>query len=708
MEKIMNKKTVIIIALLILFSFSFTQFTLATSTPGQIYEENISIMYRNTTVYAPAVAQTDNGYVGIISTITVTIQNNGSGRVFVDTIPLTQIDMQGSARLAVKVASKIVEVDNIDANDFDFFFVVRTDAPIIGGPSAGAIMTVATVALLENWDLSGTTVMTGMINPDGSIGPIGGIPQKIDAADLVGATRFLIPKGQGTYTETVTETIIEHGHSRTYSHPVTKSIADYAMENYGIEVIEVEDIKEAITNFTGYVFPTVESDKKISTEDYIDSMMPLAATLLNESKNLYEKANDAFDNSSIPNKWPDYYRNDITDFLNDGKDRYEESQKWYDEGVYYSSTSKSFQSLIDLRFVIYACEYFGSEDKDEYLTSLLNQATSLHENKSKEAKNAEINGMITLQCVGAAQKRVSEAAAYLSDASLSYKNSKYLMTLYRISFATERSNSVGWWLRISDGFNDTGDINITTLKNLVSEYMEDTQQSITYSTVILQEVGKYSSYITSAEELLESAGDNLKNDYPAAALFETLEALVKANIAIENIDGDAEGKIDRARNSSSSSIAKSRNIGIEPVLAVSYYEYAESLVNESSYDSALVYYKYGNIIAGAISFTNFSAGTASSRYIGIPEVNIPTWKKMFSSYSDITLFGSFAFIMGIIAGVGLAIIAYNIHQSKKPEEEKEGKWIPQSMDEYYKRQKKEDFPGDEIPRSIENYYKKNK
>ena len=697
----MKKTTAILTIIILLSSFSFTQFTLATINPGHIYEENISIMYRNTTVYAPAVAQTDNGYV-------VTIQSNGSGRVFVDTIPLTQIDMQGSARLAVKVASKIVEVDNISANEYDFFFVVRTNAPIIGGPSAGAIMTVATVALLENWDISNTTVMTGMINPDGSIGPIGGIQQKIDAANSVGATRFLIPKGQGTYTETVTETVVENRRSKTYSHPVTKSIADYAMKNYGIEAIEVEDIREVIANFTGHIFPTVESDKKISTEDYIGSMMPLAATLLNESKNLYKKANAAFDNSSIPNKWPDYYRNDVTDFLNDGKDRYEESQRWYDEGVYYSSTSKSFQSLIDSRFVTYACEYFGSENKDDYLTVLLDQATSLHKNKSKEAKNAEINGMITLQCVGAAQKRVSEASYYLSDARENYEDGDYMTMLYRISFATERSNSVGWWLGIADGFNDTGSFDIISLKKLVSEYMEDTHQSITYSTVILQEAGKTSSYISSAEELLKSAENSLENDYPAAALFETLEALVKANIAIENIDGDAEAKIDRARDSSSNSIAKSRNLGIEPVLAVSYYEYAESLVNESLYDSGLVYYKYGNIIAGAVSFTNFSAGTSASRYIGIPESNIPVWKSMFSSSSDIILFAGIAFITGAIIGIGISIIIYNMRPTKEVEGKKNTEWAPKNIDEYYKKQKNEEFPGDKIPRSIEDYYKKNK
>ena len=79
--------------------------------PGTIYEETKSSTYRSVSVYAPAVAQTGNGYVGVIATITVSIQNNGSGRVFVDTLPLTQVDMQGSARLAVKVAGTLVRND---------------------------------------------------------------------------------------------------------------------------------------------------------------------------------------------------------------------------------------------------------------------------------------------------------------------------------------------------------------------------------------------------------------------------------------------------------------------------------------------------------------------------------------------------------------------------------------------------------------------
>ena len=150
----MLRKFLMLVLGLSVICSSFSQFSLAALTPGQICEGEISLSYRNVTVYAPAVAKTDAGYVGVISTITVTIQNNGSGRVFVDTLPLTQIDMQGSARLAVKVAGAFVRRDNISADDYDFFFVVRTSSPIIGGPSAGAVMTVATISLLRTGPLT--------------------------------------------------------------------------------------------------------------------------------------------------------------------------------------------------------------------------------------------------------------------------------------------------------------------------------------------------------------------------------------------------------------------------------------------------------------------------------------------------------------------------------------------------------------------------
>jgi uncharacterized protein len=699
----MSNKILLLTLSIFVICCSFQQVSLATS-PGEIYEGDISLDYRNVTVYAPAVAQTEEGYVGVISTITVTIQNNGSGRVFVDTLPLTQIDMQGSARLAVKVAGALVTRDNMSTDNYDFFFVVRTSAPIIGGPSAGGVMTVATVALLENWDIDRRTVMTGMINPDGSIGPIGGIPQKIDAAYSVGAKRFLIPKGQGTYTEMVTETIQQNGWRRTVTYPVTRNVAEYAMENYGMEIVEVADINQALMNFTGYSFPIPESESKITTEDYVDSMKPLASTLLDDARQSFQNASDLVNQSSIPNRYPFYYGNQITDILSDAEERIEEAEAWYEQGLYYTSTSKSFQSLIDSRFVSYACEYFNADDENEYVMSLFDDVTSFYQEKSEEAKKAAINGMISLQCVGAAQKRVSEAGSYVSDAWESYEENDYLSLLYKLGFARERSKSVGWWLDITSHFNDSGEINASELDDLALEYIEDARQAATYSSVILQEMGKSSDYLASAQELLQSARDDLEKKYPAAALFEALEALVKANLAIETIDGVTQDKIERARESAGGSISESRTIGIEPVLAVSYYEYAESLVNESSLNSAIIYYKYSDIIAGAVGFTKPASSTSSSRYIGIPEINTPVWwRGMF----DLTQYFIVFAVMSTLGGLLLGIVLGNIF-SKRGKEKIIEQWVPKSIKDYHKKQKEQYFPDHQTPRSINDYYKKDK
>ena len=655
---------------------------------GTISEGTVSLEFRNVTVYAPAVSQGGTGYSGVISTITVTVQGNGSGRVFVDTLPLTAVDMQGSARLAVKVASALISTDtrpHLNPYTCDFFFVVRTTAPMIGGPSAGAILTVAVIALLANWTIDDRTVMTGMINPDGSIGPIGGIPYKIDAAATVGATRFLIPQGQTTYTEMVTEYQTINGVIWENTYPVTRNVSEYAQGKYGMEVVEVEDIYDALLLFTGWTFPIRESADKITTEDYIRAMKPLATTLLENAHISHRNASHLFNTTTIPNRYPNYYRNQVTDFLNAATDRLLESSHWYDKEVYYTSTSKSFQSLIDSIFVRYACQYFSSEDPEEFVQFLINQASHAYQNKSQLARNAKIRGMVTLQCVGAAQQRITEAASYLSDANASFRSNDYLTALYKIAFATQRIDSVQWWLNISIPFQDSGDINESMIKALAEEYLDDAQQAIVYSEIILNELGKTSVHLNNAKTLLTTARSEQEKGYFAAALFASFESLVKANLALELVDGVTNQKIERAKERASASIAESRNMGIEPVLAVSYYEFAESLANESSFDSSIVYYKNADLIAGALRFTT-PYGVRSSRYVGIPErKTLVPWEYGPARY--IGLFMLFALIGGI-AGVGFGILLSMFFDQKK--------------------QKEHFFTRNTIPRSIEDYYKKQK
>lgn len=676
--------------------------------PGNINHGNVKIEYHNVTVFAPAVAQTENGYIGVTSTVTVTIQSNGSGRVFVDTLPLTQIDMQGSARLAVKVASSLVLNDKnciINPNSYDYFFVIRTNSPVIGGPSAGAIMTTAVIALLQNWTMDSTTMMTGMINPDGSIGPVGGIIQKVDAAYSVGAERFLIPKGQNIYTETVTETNSDQGWTQIITRQVLRNVTQYAIENYGIEVKEVEDINEALYYFTGWNFSTAESNDSIGTEEYIYSMKPLASNLLNNSKSAFQNASYYFNNTDISNRYPFYYRNQITDFLTSAEDALTESKNWYEQQIYYTSTSKSFQSLISSNFVIYACQYFSSEDQDNYISNLIDKTYDIKENKTKIAKQTDIIGTISLQCVGAAQKRASEADSYLSDAYTNYKNGDFLSTLYYISYAIQRINSIEWWINISFFFNDTGNIDDEELDALAGEYIDDAQQALIYSIVILEEMGKSSSYLSEAEDLLDAAKNDRKKGFPAASLFEALEALSKANLALELIDGLTEDKLKRYQESAGSSISESRLRGIEPVLAVSYFEYAQSLLNESSTDAAVFYYKYSGLIPGVLTFTG-QCGNQSSRYYGIPEVNVSLWGSLlsinnFKNMLYLAFFGLIIFLVGMIFGLAISYLTTKRNDKFKNNHTEVKKYQIYNT----KNGGNEHTSNEDLPRSIKDYYR---
>ena len=64
------------------------------------------------------------------------------------------------------------------------------------GPSAGGVMTVGFAALLKGDRIRRGIAMTGTIAKDGSIGWVGGIPDKIRAAAREGYRTILIPEGQ--------------------------------------------------------------------------------------------------------------------------------------------------------------------------------------------------------------------------------------------------------------------------------------------------------------------------------------------------------------------------------------------------------------------------------------------------------------------------------------------------------------------------------
>ncbi|WP_026413831.1 YlbL family protein [Actinomadura oligospora] len=82
------------------------------------------------------------------------------------------------------------------AEDYKFPFKINISVGDIGGPSAGLMFSLSIVDKLTPGPLTGGKFIagTGTITPEGQVGPIGGIQQKMIAARRAGATVFLTPK----------------------------------------------------------------------------------------------------------------------------------------------------------------------------------------------------------------------------------------------------------------------------------------------------------------------------------------------------------------------------------------------------------------------------------------------------------------------------------------------------------------------------------
>ena len=75
---------------------------------------------------------------------------------------------------------------------------VRINTQSIGGPSAGLAFTLALINALSPGDVTGghPVAVTGTMNPDGTVGQVGGIPQKAITAQRSGVAAMLVPVGQ--------------------------------------------------------------------------------------------------------------------------------------------------------------------------------------------------------------------------------------------------------------------------------------------------------------------------------------------------------------------------------------------------------------------------------------------------------------------------------------------------------------------------------
>jgi uncharacterized protein len=233
-----------LVFLVILVIFGYTGYVLYERMGGGAVVESSETGYRSATIALLALSEDDTGSV---IPLTVDIRP-GDGKILMNiNSPSFITDTQGSIRIAVHEAARITDKD---VSKLDITFSLKTDASVVGGPSAGAAMTAAVTAALLGKQINPGVTITGTISAGGAVGSVDGIPEKAIAAQQAGITTLLVPMGESEFTEPIqncTENKGKKNGGETWERNCTVTYARTSISQVsGISVIEVGAIEQAL------------------------------------------------------------------------------------------------------------------------------------------------------------------------------------------------------------------------------------------------------------------------------------------------------------------------------------------------------------------------------------------------------------------------------------------------------------------------------
>ncbi|WP_297534964.1 S16 family serine protease [Thermococcus sp.] len=603
---------------------------------------------------APAVAKTSTGQlVGVVTEFVITVAP-GHGHVYIETWPLAQVDMQASARLAAQVAGRVL---GVNMSHYDVFIQVRANTSIIGGPSAGGTMTVGIIAALEGWKINPNVMMTGMINPDGTIGPVGGILEKASAAHEAGAKIFLIPEGQRIQyvQETQKKEIGGVIEIKTETKPV--DVVKYAEERWGLKVIEVKDIYQAVYYFTGHRIPRPKPPAKVEIS---------TAFLENDAKSDYANTTA-------------YYRKVMKELQesNVGYETYEtllaalqsagqllnQSREDIAKGMYYTALSHDFQARIIIRHV----DWYLSTNTPEDVQKLLDRVRAEINSTEAYVENQTIRGITMLQAIAAAEQRVEDAKSALDSAWRYYYSQDYWDAIGEAAYAYERAKTAVFWTNLGKKFARGKPISKNIVRITARDYIDESDLIVAYIESMYGDV--IGNSLTSTIEKAQQYYDDGKY---SAALFTAMQARVQGEVFLDTLAITnwtvLMDKLNMAKEDAKTAIGTAEEKGITPILAIAYYEFAESFEeqavktqNVSDLQTAMTFYMYSTETANL--FLESPSGIAPAPKVPsnatVPQVNVPNATatstqaaqgQAGTQYGVLGIFMVIAFIVGLAVG----------------------------------------------------------
>ena len=496
-----------------------------------------------------AVQENADGYQGSQADLYLELKD-GSGRVFLDTYPLTKLDTQISTRFAKQLACKHFD---LNCEEYDFIYTIKSQSSIIGGPSAGAAIAALTTIAVLDLDYDQNIAITGTINSGGIIGPVGGVKEKLEAATEIGLDKVLISIGNSK-NKGPNETGLD--------------LIEYAAQNLSLEVKEVMDIDEVIFHLTGEQL----NHKEFSIEqnpEYQRIMQSLQELLCDRTEKIEQ---EILKKKIILNE----------SVLNISNERKEKSNAAIEAEDYYSAASFCFSNNILLKNKYYSESQAKSSEINDLFVILEKKVIAL-ENKINEEKITTISDLQTLIVV---KERINDVKEQIKQFNSSTEVEEQY---YLLAYAEERFYSALSWMQFFSMEGKQFVVNDQLLKESCVSKIAEAEERYQYVSLFINPIT-----ISHIQEKIDLSRTSLANEEYELCLIKASQAKAESNAILSSFGVDEENilnYVESKKKAVERTIFENSEEGIFPILGYSYYKYADSLKEQEQY-TALIYLEY--------------------------------------------------------------------------------------------------------------------
>ncbi len=553
-----------------------------------------------------AVKETEKGYQGGVADLYLEIKP-GSGRVFLETFPLTRTDTQMSTRFAKAIACDALEMG---CDDVDFFYTITADSAIIAGPSAGSSIAVLTVAMLDNLDINENYAITGTINSGGLIGPVGGLKEKIESAKANGLVKVMIPAG---------EAIARMDNTTVDLKNLSKKL--------GIDIIETSTLSEAVKEFTGKEISRKFKNIEINPE-YTNTMKSLARDLCDRSNKL--KYDSKGLNFSI----------NVSAFKASAENLTKRGKESFEKQIFYSSASYCFGANVDYSTLILISKNLSRADALKEIEKIRKSINEFLNRVDRQEKKT----ITDLEAYIVIKERLAESSVSADEALEILNRTNSTEKIARnIAYSSERINSANSWATFLGKGGKAFVLNSEVLKKSCQSKISEADEREQYVELYLP-----NSMDSIKKEISRASSELEKKNYELClSMASKAKADVDVVLGVFGVDNSQfRNIVDRKLEIVKNNIARQSAKGVFPILGYSYYEYANSL-KESDLFSSMLYSEYALELGNLDIYFKESDG-----------------KKKFIYNIDKSLAG--VFILGILVGAAAAsLIKRNVKTRKR-------------------------------------------